>query len=151
MTSPNRYTFIVLAPVALGGIVAARTALLTPLVAVPAIVLGVVAATAPALYIASAAAGQAPPLGTMIRAFGRSLSAFGVALAGLVAPAAFLALTAIAPLTAIVVTSTALAAAVGLALWRLHDELGRPALAIYGTWAVATLALAGRLWWEVVS
>jgi len=54
-------------------------------------------------------------------------------------------------MTTLVVTSGALAAAVGLALWRLHDELGHPQLAIFGTWALATCALGGRLWWEVVS
>ena len=151
MAIPARYLLTLTAPIALGGIVAVRTTTLAPLVCVPAIVIGVAAATSPALYIASAAAGHAPPLGTMIRALGIALGAFGVALAGLVLPAAFLALTSIAPATAIAVTSTALAAAVGLALWRLHDELGRPQLAIYGTWALATVALAGRLWWEVVS
>ncbi len=151
MAIPARIFLVALAPIGLGSIVTARTAVVTPLFAVPAIVLGVVAATAPALYIASAAAGHAPPLGTMIRALGIALGAFGIALAGLVLPAAFLALTSIAPMTAIIVTSAALAASVGLALWRLHDELGRPPLAIYGTWALATVALAGRLWWEVVS
>jgi len=151
MPIPARLVLVTCAPVALGGIVALRTASAGPLAAVPAIVFGVVAATAPALYIASAAAGSAPPLGTMVRALGTALGAFGVALAGLVLPAAFLALTSIATTTTLVVTTGALAAAVGLALWRLHDELGGPQLAIFGTWALATCALGGRLWWEVVS
>ena len=155
MTNPTRVSLVAMivsvASLALGGIVAVRTTTLTPLFAVPAIVIGVVAATAPALYIASAAAGHAPPLGAMVRALGIALAAFGVALAGLVLPSAFLALTSVAPMTSVVVTSAALAAAVGLAMWRLHDELGRPQLAIFCTWALATFALGGRLWWEVVS
>src|SRR4051812_44915577 len=73
MAIPTRHVLTLLAPVALGGIVALRTTCLGPLVAVPAIVVGVIAATSPALYIASAAAGFAPPLGTMIRALGIAL------------------------------------------------------------------------------
>src|SRR5258705_3966052 len=49
-------------PIALGGILALRAHDPSPMLAAPAIVFGVVAATGPALYIASAAAGNAPPL-----------------------------------------------------------------------------------------
>ncbi|MDQ3365770.1 MAG: hypothetical protein M3680_10120, partial [Myxococcota bacterium] len=50
-----------LGPVAIGGILAIRAQTLTPLMVAPAIIFGVVAATSPALYIALAATGTAPP------------------------------------------------------------------------------------------
>ena len=80
-------------PVTVGGILAARAHDTSPMLAAPAIVFGVVAATGPALYIATAAAGNAPPLAAVIRAFGVALGAFGLALAGLLLPAAFLSLS----------------------------------------------------------
>lgn len=97
-------------PVAIGGILAARIHDPRPMVAAPAIVFGVVAATAPALYIATAATGNAPPLAAMARAFGTALGAFGVALAGLILPAAFAALSSVSPGTAIAASTAAIAA-----------------------------------------
>src|SRR5437870_3657267 len=82
-----------LGPVALGAIMAARVGEVAPVVGAPAIVLGVAAATSPALYIAIAATGDAPPLARVARAFAIALGAFGVALAGLILPAAFLSLS----------------------------------------------------------
>ena len=142
-----------LAPVALGGIVAARAGQASPLVAVPAIVFGVVAATAPALYIASAATGAAPSVAAVVRAVITALGAFGVALAGLVVPAAFLSLSSLTGTTTLVVTSAALAAAGFLAMSRLASELrrGKPPAAmaprvVFAVWAIATLGIAARLW-----
>src|SRR5450432_1054295 len=82
-----------LSPIAIGGVLALRTGQLSPLVAVPTIVFGVIIATGPALYIATAAAGTAPPLAAMARAFGLAIGAFGVVLAGIVLPTAFLSLS----------------------------------------------------------
>src|SRR5262249_62030768 len=57
-----------LAPVAAGGILAARVADSTPLVAAPAITFGVLPITSPAPYIATPALGEAPPPAHMVRA-----------------------------------------------------------------------------------
>jgi hypothetical protein len=140
-------------PIAIGGILAAAGGTATPLVAVPAVVFGVVAATAPALYIATAASGSAPSLGAVIRAFGTALGAFGIALAGLLLPAAFLALSSHSPGTTVWVATAALGGAGVLALRRLAKELapaaGPPAFAascVYVVWCAATLGIAGRLW-----
>lgn len=145
-------------PVALGGVFAARAHAASPLVAAPAIVFGVVAATAPALYIALAAAGQAPPLTAVARALATALGAFGVALAGLILPVAFAAASSASGLTTTAATSAALAAAAALGVVRLFSELrvrSLTALVVFALWAVATTAIAGRLWWslalEVVS
>src|SRR3954471_16920723 len=161
-------------PVAIGAILAAGAHDARPMIAAPAIVFGVVAATAPALYIATAAAGQAPPLAAMVRAFGVALGAFGVALAGLILPAAFAALSSVSSATAIAAPSAAIAAAGLLALRRLASELaaGRPGAAppgprpagfpglacaarpvagaaVFLVWAISTGAIAGRLWWDL--
>jgi len=143
-------------PVAIGGILAARLHDPRPMVAAPAIVFGVFAATAPALYIATAAAGHAPPLAVMARAFGVALGAFGIALAGLILPAAFAALSSVSPGTAIAAATAAIAAAGLLGLRRLASELaaGRPGAgrslaggAVFLIWAASALVIAGRLWW----
>lgn len=143
-----------LAPLAIGAIVAARTTDASPILAVPAIVLGVIAATSPALYIATAAVGDAPPLPTMARAFATALHAFGLALAGLVLPTAFLSLSATEPTTALVACTVAIAAAALCALRRLARELAPATLGaavVYAGWCVATLGIAGRLWWDVAA
>jgi hypothetical protein len=146
-----------LAPIALGGLLAARTGHLAPIGAVPAVVFGTAAATAPALYIASAAAGAAPPLAIVLRGFATALAAFGVALAGLLLPAAFLALSSVAPRTAILVASAAVGGAGLLGLRRLAVEL-RPGAAmapsltsglVFLVWATATVGIAARLWWDL--
>jgi hypothetical protein len=139
-------------PLAIGAILAARAQDLAPIAAVPAIVFGVLAATSPALYIAIAATGDAPPLRSVARAVGVALGAFGVALAGLVLPAAFLALSSIDPVTTIVLCSCALGGAAALAAWRLATELQTrrvSARLLFHAWALATVGIAGRLWWDL--
>jgi hypothetical protein len=141
-------------PVAVGALIAARTGTAAPMAAVPAVVFGVVAATSPALYIASAATGAAPPLPEMARALVAALAAFGVALAGLLLPATFLALSAVAPTTAFTVATGAIACAGLLGLRRLASEL-RPrsrtmsATFVFTIWWLATFGIAGRLWWDL--
>src|SRR5262249_16937707 len=112
-----------LAPIAAGGILAARFADATPLAAAPAITFGVLAVTSPALYIATAALGDAPPLAKMVRALATALAAFGVALAGLLLPAMFLAWSSIEPITAVVIASGTLVFAALLAVRRFAVEL----------------------------
>jgi hypothetical protein len=147
-------------PVAAGGILAARAHDASPMLAAPVIVFGVVAATGPALYIASAASGHAPPLAAVVRAFGVALGAFGVALAGLLLPAAFIAVSSVTAATTIAAASGAIAIAAYLGLRRLAVELrpaggeraGGAALAsgvVFLVWAAATVAIAGRLWWDL--
>ena len=141
-------------PIAIGGILAARLSDPTPLVTAPAIVFGVLAATGPALYIATAATGQAPPLTAVLRAFVVALGAFGIVLAGLVLPAAFLSLTSTSPMTTFLVTSLALAAAGVIGLRRLASELATKSMLtasswlVFGVWSLATVGIAGRLWWD---
>ena len=148
-------------PVAAGGILAVRAGDASPMFAAPVIVFGVVAATGPALYIATAAVGHAPPLAAVVRAFGVALGAFGIALAGLLLPAAFIAVSSVSAATTITAATGALAVAAYLGLRRLAIEL-RPASsaelvtgaslassAVFLVWAVATVAIAGRLWWDL--
>jgi hypothetical protein len=144
-----------LGPVAVGGIVAARAEVITPLLSTPAILFGVIAATAPALYIALAATGGAPPVSKVARAFGVAFAAFGVALAGLILPAAFLAASSISPMTTYAVATAVLGVAGILALVRLARELSSPDGGLGGSivffvWAAATAGIAGRLWLDLV-
>jgi hypothetical protein len=146
-----------LSPVALGGILALRAGHPSPLLAVPAIVFGVIATTAPALYIATAATGAAPPLVAMMRAFGVAIGAFGIVLAGLVLPSAFLSLTSLSATTTIAIATAALLGAGFIALRRLSAELSEgvsrslSAWLVFGAWSLATLGIAGRLWWDFAS
>src|SRR5262249_56219946 len=59
----------------------------------------------------------------MARGFGVALGAFGIALAGLILPAAFAALSSVSPGTAIAASTAAIAAAGLLGLRRLASEL----------------------------
>jgi len=136
-------------PIAIGGVMAARANDPTPLATAPCIVFGVVAATAPALYIAIATTRQAATLTKVARSFGAALGAFGIVLAGLVLPALFLSLSSVSPLTTVVVCSCALAGAGVLALIRLATELAPRTFSgglVYVLWAIATLGIAARLW-----
>ena len=156
-----------LGPVAIGAIMAIRAEIASPILAVPAVVFGVVAATSPALYIATAATGTAPPLGAVVRAFGVALGAFGIALAGLLLPAAFLGLSSTDTVTTFAAASAAVGVAAFLGLRRLALELVssekpafpgatsiKPSLmssTVFLVWSVATIGIAGRLWWDLAS
>jgi len=149
----------VAAPAAIGAILMSLSHEPSPMLAAPAIVFGVVAATSPALYIASAAAAgshAAPSLSAMMRAFGVALGAFGIALAGLVLPTAFLALSSLSRDTTLVVTTAAIIGAAIIGQRRLAAELvgaGMPRTAgttlVFLGWSVATLGIAARLWLEL--
>jgi hypothetical protein len=148
-------------PVAVGGVLAARTGDLQPMLAAPAVVFGVAAATGPALYIAIAAAGSAPSLAAVFRAFCLAVGAFGIGLAGLLLPATFLALSSVSPATTAIATSAAIAGAGYLGLRRLARELkdarsATPRASALGTvvfvvWALATVGIAGPLWWDLAA
>lgn len=141
------------APIALGALFAAQVGAPAPLAATPAIAFGVVAVTGPALYIATAATGDAPPLARVVRAFLVAFGAFGIALAGFVLPAAFLSLSSVSPRTTAVVGSAALLGAGLLGLLRLGRELRLATLTasvVFVVWAAATVGIAGRLWWDLV-
>jgi len=141
-------------PIAIGGVMAARAGDLSPLATTPCIVFGVAAATAPALYIAIATTKQSASLSRVARSFGAALGAFGIVLAGLVLPALFLSLTSVSPMTTVVVCSCTLAAAGVLAMVRLAIELAPKTFAgglVYVMWAVATLGIAARLWFDLAT
>jgi hypothetical protein len=154
-----------LGPVAIGAIMAIRSDSPSPLIAVPAVIFGVVAATSPALYIASAATGTAPPLSAVVRAFGVALGAFGIALAGLLLPAAFLSLSSTDTFMTFVAVSAAVGAAAFLGLRRLATELARSSVepypgatgikpsmtssVVFFVWSAATIGIADRLWWDL--
>lgn len=147
-----------LGPVAVGAILAAKVSDASPVAAAPAIVFGVLAATSPALYIAIAAVGAAPPIGRVAHALVTALGAFGIALAGLLLPAAFLSLSSLSVDTTIAVTSSALVAAGAIGLRRLGRALVSPAQLrmaagaglMFAAWALATLGIAARLWVNLV-
>jgi hypothetical protein len=144
-----------LGPLAVGGIVAARAQVVAPLFTTPAILFGVVAATAPALYIGLAATGDAPPVAKVVRAFGVAFAAFGITLAGLLLPTTFLAASSTSEETSYAVASAALAAAGILGLARLARELkgAEPRISasvVFGIRAIATGGIAGRLWFDLV-
>ena len=141
-------------PVAIGGVFAAKSGVATPLAVAPAIVFGVLAATSPALYIAIAATGNAPPAARVARALMIGIGAFGIALAGLVMPAAFLSLSSLSPVTTVAMTSLALGGAALLGFRRLAAELetrSPAAKLVLAVWALATLGIAGRLWWDLAA
>ena len=86
-----------------------------------------------------------------------ALGAFGIALAGLVLPAAFLSLSSVATPTT---TSSCRRCALGGAgaargARRLALELARPrslaASVVFVVWSLATLGIAGRLWWDLAA
>lgn len=145
-------------PIAIGALLAVRCGSYAPLVAVPAVVFGVLAATAPALYIASAATGTAPPLAEMSRALVVALGAFGIALAGLMLPAVFLGLSALGATSTFAVASAPIGAAALLAVYRLSHELQARSVRrtttgslVFTVWWLATFGIAGRLWWDLAN
>jgi hypothetical protein len=143
-----------LAPIAIGGVMAQHFATLQPIFATPLIVFGVLAATCPALYIATAVTGDAPPVPAMARALATALAAFGIALAGLVLPTAFLSLSSLEDSTTRAACTIALAGAALVACRRLAGELDLRtlrAISVFTVWVVATLVIAGRLWWDLAA
>jgi hypothetical protein len=144
-------------PTALGAIISLRLANPAPAIAIPAVVLGVAAATLPALYIATAVTGAAPPLDHVARAVGRALFALGLAALGLAAPLLFLTTTTTDAGAAYGLTSVALVTALAIGLRVLHRELWGPGLRTIAldltflAWAVSALIIGARLYAELAA
>jgi hypothetical protein len=142
-------------PVALGGVLATRLASVEPVIALPAIVLGVTAVTVPALYIATAATGSAPSAERMASAVGRALAAIGLVLLGLATPVWFLVATSSEMFTAVALGSATLAAAALFGLAALYRTLftGQvPSLVrdgLFLTWALVALVIGARLYGDL--
>ena len=143
-------------PLGVGAVLAARLGSAEPLVAVPVSVFAVTALTLPALYIATAVVGAAPPVGHVVRAVGRALSALGLVLLGLALPLGFLVATA-GTGTAFALGALALATAAAIGLRALHGALfaGMPAVTgrglLFLTWAVIALVIGARLFSELTA
>jgi len=137
-------------PIGLGAALAVRVGDISPIVTLPAIVFAVAALTLPALYIATAVVGVAPPIDQVVRAVGRGLFALGVAQLGLVLPIAFLAVTSgVAAALGLAQLGVAVAALVGLR--RLQSELCADTIwsplrnILFAIWAVTVLVIGARL------
>jgi hypothetical protein len=115
---------------------------------------------APALYVGVTLAGDAPPLGAVVRAIARALVALAVMQLGLAVPAAFLVATA-SPATAqaIVAVTVAMAAAVAVIALRTGltpvEGAGTPTDAgrwvVEWVWLLATVAIVARLYADAVA
>lgn len=139
-------------PIAIGGVLALRAGDASPVAATPAIVFGIAAATCPALYIAIAATKGGPTLAEVARALATACGAFGIALAGLILPALFLSLSSTSELTTVAVCSAVLGGAALIAMIRLVIELSPRtfgAAVVWFAWSLATLGIAGRLWFDL--
>lgn len=141
-------------PLGVGGVLALRTRELAPLVAVPAVVFAVAALTLPALYIATAACGAAPPLGRVMRAVGTALCSLGLVYAGFGLPLLFLGVSASVE-TAFVLSAATVGVGAVIALGRLYAELfaGEGGMAgrglLFWTWSAVTLVIGARLFAEL--
>jgi hypothetical protein len=141
-------------PVAIGGVLAARLGDPSPLLTVPAVVFAVAAMTLPALYIATAVVGAAPPVSRVIRAVGRGLSAVGLVYLGLALPLLFLGVSSTEE-TAMVLAAAAVATGALIGLRALHTALFEGELPVTGrgmlflTWAAIVLVIGARLFVEL--
>lgn len=145
-------------PMGLGAIAALRLGELAPIAAAPLVVFGVAAATLPALYIAAALTGAAPPLEQVARAVGRALVALGLVALGLAGPLWFLTTTTTEPGTAFALTSIGLLTALAIGLRVLRRELwgvaGSPGLGrdvMFTAWAAAAAIIGARLYTELTA
>src|SRR5689334_72685 len=115
-----------LGPAALGAVVGAQV---SPVVAlrdaalVPGIIVGLTAATVPALYIATVATGSRLTARALARSVGRGLEGLGVVLLGLVGPLAFLIATTRLVKVGIVLGTAAIGVAALLGLRRMRAAM----------------------------
>ncbi|MBL8622440.1 MAG: hypothetical protein JNK64_14090 [Myxococcales bacterium] len=143
-------------PLAVGAVITLRVHDPAPLVAVPAVVFAVAALTLPALYIATAVVGAAPPIGDVVRAVGRALHALGLVHLGLVLPLAFLVASS-GPGTAFALGAITVATGAAIALKVLRAALfddGAPAgrmVVLFWSWAAVALVIGGRLFGELMA
>lgn len=113
----------------------------------PAVVFGVTALMAPALYIGMSLVGASPPATEVVRAFGDGLRACGIVLAGLAPATAFLLATADGSWAVWVFGIAAVGAAALLGVRRLFNQLRAEdtsllrSLPLYTVWALVSLGL----------
>ena len=113
----------------------------------PAVVFGVAALMAPALYIGMSLVGVSPPAAEVAKAFAESLRACGTVLAGLAPATAFLLATADGDWAVWVFGIAAVASAALLGVRRLFNELRTReasllrSLPLYLAWALVSLGL----------
>lgn len=143
-------------PLAVGGVLALRLQNLAPLVAVPAVVFAVAALTLPALYIATAAFGAAPPIRRVMQAVGTALCSLGLVYAGLVLPLLFLGVSS-SEKTAFALGAVTVGVGAVVGLRRLESALHEGTLPVTGrgglfwTWALITLVIGARLFGEMTA
>ena len=142
-------------PLAVGAVLTLRLHDPAPLVAVPAVVGAVAALTLPALYIAAAVVGVAPPIAEVVRAVYGLTLLLAALLLGLVLPLAFLVASS-GPGTAFVLGAVAVTTAAAIALKVLREALfvggaidGRAVL--FWSWAAIALVIGGRLFGELMA
>lgn len=144
-----------LGPAALGAVLGAQV---SPAVAlreaalVPAILVGLTAATVPALYIATAATGSRLTARALARSVARGFEALGVILLGLVGPIAFLVATTRQAEVGVVLGTAAIGIAAALGLRRMRAamvEADTVATGIDGwlflAWAGIAVVIGARL------
>lgn len=113
----------------------------------PAVVFGVTALMAPALYIGMSLMGSSPPAQDVARAFAQALRACGLVLAGLAPATAFLLATADGTWAVWVFGTIAVAAGALLGVRRLFNELRGEdtnllrTVPLYTVWALVSLGL----------
>jgi len=143
-------------PLAVGAVLALRLHDPAPFIAVPAVVFAVAALTLPALYIATAVVGAAPPVGKVMRAVGRALCSLGLVMAGFAMPLLFLGASA-GEGTAFALGAVTVAVSAVIALRVLHAALYEGAFPVTGrgllfwTWAVIALVIGARLFGEMTA
>ena len=144
-----------LGPIALGAVLGGQISpwlALREAALVPAIVVGLTAATVPALYIATTATGSRMSALTLARAVLRGLEGLGVVLLGLVAPLAFMVATTVEPRMGVALGAVAIAVAGGLGMRRMRaamvaDDV-EPSFVdalLFLTWAGVASVLGARL------
>jgi hypothetical protein len=149
-----RYAAAFAGPLAIGGALAARTGIPIAVIGLPLIVLGVSAVTTPALYIATAATGMAPPAAVVAAAVARALGAMGIVLLGVLAPVGFLVATSERSVGIALIT-LALGGASVVALTTLRRGMfdgqphSSPRELLFAVWSVVTLIIAARLYTEI--
>jgi hypothetical protein len=143
-------------PLGVGGVLALRLGDLAPMIAVPAVVFAVAALTLPALYIATAAFGAAPPIAQVMRAVGKALCSLGLVYAGVALPLLFLGVSS-SERTAFALGAVTVAVGAGIGLRRLYTALYEGAFPVTGrgklfwTWAAITLVIGARLFSEMTA
>lgn len=124
--------------------------------ALPAILAGVTALTAPALYIGAAFTGVAPPPREVLVALGEGLADAGTVLLGLTPTLLLLTATATQTLTVAIVGYAVVLLGVGLALRQLYrrlfeDTRGPWAPVLYIAWSVVGLGIGAHLLAQVLT